>query len=456
MKNHSGAIAEFVSSLKLDWVPPNVLDKAKLIILDTCGIALASSTMDFGRMTIEVSRSLGGAEKSRIIGTPWRVASANAVLANGTLAHGLDYDDTLEGAVVHTGCCVVTTAMAAGEETGSTGRQVLETVVAGIEVMGKIGLAVPGKFPARGFHSTGLCGTFGAAASAAKLYGLDPTQMMDAFGICGSQSSGILECLIDGSWSKRLHAGWAAHAGIIAVLLAAKGFRAPHSVFEGRHGFYQAFAGEAGEELKPLLESLGKSWEIPRITFKTYPCGSISHPYMDCAQRLRQVHGVRVEDIVEVRCRTAEGVIPILWEPLTEKRRPSTSYGAKFSLPYSIAVMLVRGKAGLEEFSEEPIRDPQVLALAAKVNYELDPSIDFPRHFSGHVRVILKDGRILEESQPHPRGGLEMPLPPEEIIAKFRTNAGMALSAEKVERVIASVRSLEELPSIKELTDLLW
>lgn len=452
---YSGSIADFVSQLQLDRVPSEVLDKAKLIILDTLGISLASSTMDFGRMVIEVSRALGGPPQSLIIGTPWRVAAANAVLANGTLAHGLDYDDTLEEAVVHTGCCVVTTAMAVGEEMGSTGRQILDAVVAGIEVMGKLGLAVPGKFPARGFHSTGLCGTFGAAAAAGKLYGLSISQMMDSFGICGSQSSGILECLRDGTWSKRLHAGWAAHAGVISTLLAARGFRAPHSVFEGRHGFYRAFAGEEGQGLKGLVEGLGRSWEIPRITFKPYPCGGISHPYMDCALRLRQVHGVRPEDIQELRCRTAEGPIPILWEPLAEKRRPSTSYGAKFSLPYSIAVMLVRGKAGLEEFSEESVRDPQVLALADKVNYELDPSIDFPRHFSGHVKAILKDGRILEENQPHPRGGLEMPLPPEAIEAKFRDNAGMALPEEKVDKIVEAVESLEKIPSVATVAELL-
>jgi 2-methylcitrate dehydratase PrpD len=456
MGSYSEALAGFVDQLHLDRIPREVEGKTKLIILDTLGIALASSTMDFGRMVTEVSKSLGGPQKSRIIGAPWRVAAANAALANGTLAHGLDYDDTLEEAVVHTGCCIVTTAMAVGEEMGSTGQQLLEAVVAGIEAMGKIGLAVPGKFPARGFHSTGLCGTFGAAAAAGKLYGLSISQMMDSFGICGSQSSGILECLTDGTWTKRLHAGWSAHGGVIAALLAAQGFRAPRSVFEGRHGLYRAFAGEPGERLKPLLESLGEAWEILRITFKTYPCGSISHPYMDCALRLRQVHGVMAEDIVEVRCRTAEGVVPILWEPLAEKRRPSTSYGSKFSLPYSIAVMLVRGKAGLEEFSEEAVRDPHVLALAAKVGYEVDPSLDFPRHFSGHVKVILKDGKILEESQPHPRGGLEIPLPPEEIIAKFRDNARMALSAEKVERIVEAVENLERLSTITELADLLF
>jgi 2-methylcitrate dehydratase PrpD len=277
---------------------------------------------------------------------------------------------------------------------------------------------------------------------------------MDAFGLCGSQSSGIIEYLADGSWTKRLHPGWSAHGGVIAVLLAREGFRGPSTVFEGSHGFYRAFAGDSGLRLERLAD-LGKSWEIPRVAFKSFPCGSISHPYMDCALKLRQEHSVLPEDIEEITCRTAEGPVHRLWEPLAEKYRPRTSYGAKFSLPYSIAVILVRGKAGLEEFSDKCIHDPQILALTERVRYELDSTIDYPRHFSGHVRIRLKNGRILEENQPYPRGGAEFPIAPEELEAKFVANAGMALPGEKVERIVAAVRRLESLPSIEELAGFL-
>ncbi|MGH7775296.1 MAG: MmgE/PrpD family protein [Candidatus Binatia bacterium] len=432
MERYSQTVAGFVRGLRLDGIPPEIREKAKLICLDTLGIALASSTMDFGHMVLDVARALGGSRSSRLIGVSQKVAAGNAVLANGTLAHGLDYDDTLEEAIVHTGCCGVITALAVGEEIGANGKSVLEAAVAGIEVMCKVGLVAPGKFHARGFHPTALCSTFGAAAAAGRLYGLEIPQWVNAFGICGSQSSGIIEYLADGSWTKRLHPGWSSHGGVIAVLLARQGFRGPGSVFEGRHGFYQAFGGDnKGYHLERLSE-LGKTWEIPRIAFKSYPCGSISHPYMDCALRLRQKHSIQPEDVEEVVCRTAEGPVHRLWEPLKEKQQPSSSYGAKFSLPYSIALMLIRGRAGLEEFSDKAIRDEKVLALAAKVRYELDPTIDYPRHFSGHVKIRLKDGKILEENQPYPRGGLESPLPPAEIEEKFRANAMLALPQEKV------------------------
>ena len=380
--------------------------------------------------------------------------AASAVLANGTLAHGLDYDDTLEEAIVHTGCCAAMTALAVGEEVGADGRSVLEASIAATEVLCKVGLVAPGKFHARGFHPTAICSTFGAAAAAGKLYGLNLEQWLDAFGLCGSQSSGIIEYLADGTWTKRLHPGWSAHGGVIAALLAREGFRGPTAVFEGTHGFYRAFGGPNEYNFPKLLE-LGKEWEIPRLTFKSYPCGSISHPYMDCALRVKQQRNPASADIVEIVCRTAEGPVHRLWEPLAQKQEPPTSYAAKFSLPFSIAVMLVRGRAGLDEFSDAAIRDAAILALAKRVRYEIDSTIDYPRHFSGHVKVYLKDGTVLEENQPHPRGGFEDPIPPEEVEAKFRANARLALTEGKTDEIVDTVRRLEELSSIATLTALL-
>jgi len=452
METYSETIGRFAGELKLADVPPAVVEKAKLVFLDTIGIALASSTMDFGLMAINVARKLGGPKASLLIGTSDRVAAANAVIANGTLAHGLDYDDTLEEAIVHTGCCAGITALAAGEEVGATGAAVLEAAIVGTEVLCKVGLVAPGKFHARGFHPTAICSTFGAAAAAGKLYGLNVNQWVDAFGLCGSQSSGIIEYLADGTWTKRIHPGWSAHGGVIATLLAKEGFRGPAKVLEGTHGFFSAFGGKNDYDFEKILE-LGQRWEIPRLTFKSYPCGSISHPYMDCALRIKQKHSPHPDKIKEVICRTAEGPVHRLWEPLANKQKPVSSYGAKFSLPYSIAVMLIRGRAGLEEFSESAIRDHEVLDLAAKVRYEVDPTIDYPRHFEGHVQLKMKDGSVFTEDQLHPRGGYEDPLPPEEIEAKFHANARLALAEHDVEEIIRLVQQLEALPSISRLTE---
>jgi len=446
-------LARFVVGLEPKDLPAPVVEKARLLTLDTLGCCLAAVRYDFGRAARATAERLGGNPESALVGSTARVAAANAVLANATLAHGLDFDDTREDAIVHTGSVAVTTSLAVGEAAGATGRAVLAAIVAAVEVMCRVGLAVPGKFHARHYHPTALAGTFAAAAAAGKLYGLTEDELVRAFGICGSQAAGIIEYLADGSWTKRLHPGWSAHAGVIAALLAQSGFTGPETVLEGEHGFYRAFAGGfEPERLEQLLTSLGRVWELEQLTFKPYPCGSIAQPYMDCALRLREAGGVRADDIVEIRCRTAAGPVPRLWEPLASKHAPQNGYAAKFSLPYLLAVILTRGRASLAEFEDDVVRDPDVLAVASRVGYELDPTIDYPRQFVGHLRVRLKNGRVVEEWQDHPRGGPDSPMTRDEIESKFRGNASLVMSDERASLVIRSVLALDAEPDLQTLT----
>jgi 2-methylcitrate dehydratase PrpD len=235
----------------------------------------------------------------------------------------------------------------------------------------------------------------------------------------------------------------------VAALLAQAGFTSPRTVFEGTHGFYQGFAGAAPDpgRLTALGAALGHEWAIERLMFKAYPCGSINQPYMDCAARIRTRPGFDPAAVRDIVCRTAEGPVHRLWEPIAEKRRPTTPYGAKFSLPYCIALVMVDGAAGVEGFSEARTRDPRILGVAEKVRYVLDPTLPYPKRFTGHVRVELQDGRVLEETQDAPRGGPEHPLPPEELRAKFRANAVRALPAAQVDGL------LERLLAIDRATD---
>ena len=438
-------LARFVVRLSLDDVPASAVTAASLLTLDTLGNALAAVPEDFGRAVLTAAERLGGPTESTLIGRPARAAAANAALANGTLAHGLDFDDTREDAIVHTGSVAITTALAVGEAVGASGRRTLEAIIAAVEVMCRVGLAVPGRFHARHFHPTALTGVFAAAAAAAKLRRLDEDRLVSAFGIAGSQAGGIIEYLTDGTWTKRVHPGWAAHAGIVAATLADAGILGPESVFEGAHGFYQAFAGGHDDtRLAALLATLGTAWEIETLTFKPYPCGSIAHPYMDCALRLRERHRVDPAQIVAIRCRTAEGPVPRLWEPLAAKHAPPNGYAAKFSLPYLIATMLVRGRAGLAEFRDAAVRDPDVLRVASRVTYELDPTIDYPRRFIGDVQVRLASGHELAERQEHSRGGPEHPVTRAELEAKFRGNAGLVLDGDRIEELIRRVTALAD------------
>jgi 2-methylcitrate dehydratase PrpD len=444
--------ARFVGDLTLDGVPRSVVEQATLLALDTLGNALAAAGEDFGRAALDVAERLGGAPESALLGRAARVASANAAFANATLAHGLDFDDTREDAIVHTGCVAVTTALAAGEAAGASGYATLEALIAGVEIMCRVGLVVPGALHARHFHPTAIAGGFGAVAAAGKLYRLTEDQLTHAFGIVGSQAAGIIEYLADGSWTKRMHPGWAAHAGVVASLLARAGFTGPASVLEGEHGLYAAFAGgHDAARLAGQLDTLGRVWELGALTLKPYPCGSIAQPYMDCAARLRERHGIGAASTASIRCRTSAGPVPRLWEPLAAKHAPANGYAAKFSLPYLIAVILVKGRAGLAEFTDAAVRDRDVLALASRVTYEIDPTIDYPRQFVGDVEVTLGDGSRLRERQDRPRGGADAPLTRAEIEAKFRGNAELALPASRADAIIAAVSRLPAAPSLKDV-----
>jgi 2-methylcitrate dehydratase PrpD len=223
-------------------------------------------------------------------------------------------------------------------------------------------------------------------------------------------------------------------------------------VLEGGHGLYAAFAGgHDATRLSSLLDTLGSTWELSELTLKPYPCGSIAQPYMDCAARLRAEHGVKAEQITAIRCRTAAGPVPRLWEPLAAKHAPPNGYAAKFSLPYLLASIFVRGRAGLAEFTDAAVREADVLRVARTVVYELDATIDYPRQFVGDVEVTLADGRTLREKRDRPRGGPDAPLTRAEIEAKFRGNAGLVLPAPRVERAIAAVHGLARAASASEL-----
>ncbi len=411
-------LARFVAGLTLDAIPEPVAGKAALLVLDTLGNGLAAAGEDFGRAALDVAEQLGGRPESALLGRVGRVAAANAVLANATLAHGLDFDDTREDAIVHTGCVAVTTALAVGEAAGASGRAMLEALIAAVEVMCRVGLAVPGALHARHFHPTAIAGGFGAVAAAGKLQRLTEAQLVHAFGIVGSQAAGIIEYLADGSWPKRLHPGWVSHAGVIATQLARAGFT---------------------------------TWELEELTLKPYPCGSIAQPYMDCAARLRERDGIKADAVMAIRCRTSAGPVPRLWEPLAAKHAPPNGYAAKFSLPYLLATIFVRGRAGLAEFTEAAVRDPDVLRLASRVTYEIDPTIDYPRQFVGDVEVTLADGRRLRERQDRPRGGPDAPLTRAEIEAKFRGNAGLALPASRADAIVRAVSALAAAPSLSDL-----
>jgi 2-methylcitrate dehydratase PrpD len=386
----------------------------------------------------------GGAPEATVFTKAERLPAPNAALANGILAHTLDFDDTHTASITHPSACVVPAAVAAAEAAESSGTTLITSLVAGYEVTARIGLAASGAFHKRGFHGTPLCGAFGATAAAGKIYGLTVRELSHAFGIVGSQAAGIQAFLDDGSWTKRFHAGWAAHSGIMAAQLARAGFVGPTGVLENRFGFLSTHLGPTNFDASLLVEGLGVKWETLDLAIKPYPCCHFIHAFIDAGLHLRKVHGIAAVDIDSVEALVPEAEVPIVCEPMAVKMAPPTRFAALFSLPYCLAVALTRGHIGLDDFGEDEIRDPTIARLARRVSYGTVEAPRFPSVFPGTVRVHLRNGSTFERAEPVNRGHAENPLTSAEVRAKFTAVAGRALSSEGVGLLIAAVDRLEE------------
>jgi 2-methylcitrate dehydratase PrpD len=412
-------LAHAAQGVRANELPAAVRRVAADLILDVAGLCVAARGTDYIAAVLQ-SVEPGGA--CTAIGHPGGYAAIDAALINGIAAHGEDYDDTFEGGPVHAGAVIVPAVLAAAERYGASGDAILRGIATGTEIMCRLGLVAPMRVHKAGFHPTSVFGAIGSALAVSVTLGLDEKQTVDALGIVGSMAGGIIEYLAEGAWTKRLHAGWAAQSGIRAALLARGGFAGPRTVFEGTHGLFFGFANTAENDFTPLTGGFGNEWLMETVAFKPYACGTMIHPYIDCAIRLA-ARGVSADAIAAIACDTAEGIVHRLWEPLAVKQTPPNAYAAKFSTPFCMALGFIRGDVGLGAFTEETAHDPQVRALAAKIGYRIDPENLYPRAFTGHLRATLTDGTTIEERQPHFRGGAQEPLTAAEIEAKFVANA---------------------------------
>ena len=403
----------------IEGVPPAVRAKCEDLLVDVVGLCITARHTDYVRALLAGVDDDG---HCTAIGHERTLSAPAAAIVNGTAAHGEDFDDTFEGGPVHAGAVIVPAVLAAAERHGGDGKAALDGIAVGLETLCRMSLVTPKLVHKAGFHPTAVLGAVAAAAAVAKALRLDERGIVDAMGIAGSMASGIIEYLAEGAWTKRLHPGWAAQAGIRAALFARGGFTGPRTVFEGTHGLFSGFARTAEGDYEALVGDFGRRWVTETIAFKPYPCGTMTHPYIDCARRLA-ARGIKAEDIADIVCDVAEGTVHRLWEPLQAKQRPPNGYAGKFSTPYCIAYGFVHGGVGLSAFGDEAVRDPRVLSLAAKVGYEIDPDNPYPDNYTGHVRATLCDGQVIEERQPHLRGGAREPLSRADIEDKFALNA---------------------------------
>jgi 2-methylcitrate dehydratase PrpD len=399
--------------------PPALRETCERLLVDIAGLAIAARREGYVKAALDAWEADGA---STALGHARSLDSAGAAFVNGIAAHGEDFDDTFEGGPVHSGVVVVPALLAAAERHRIAGQDLLLGIAVGCEVMCRGSLVAPKRIHKAGFHPTAVLGAMGAAAGVAAALRVEDAVFASAQGIAGSMASGIIEYLAEGTWTKRMHPGWAAQAGLRAVELARAGFLGPRSVWEGEHGFLHAFANTTEGEWERLTGGFGERWVTETIAFKPYACGTMIHPYIDCARRLSGSLGRGFNDIARITCDTAEGIVHRLWEPLQAKRSPPNPYAAKFSIPWCVAYAMAHGAPGLEAFTDERVRDPRVLELAAKVGYRIDPANPYPDEYTGHVRIELKSGAVVEERQAHLRGGHREPLTRQDLEEKFRGN----------------------------------
>src|SRR5215203_2489360 len=412
-------LAEKIVTLTPGTLPVATMRKCEELLIDVVGLCVTARNEDY------IGSALAGCDDDgpcTVVGHKRALNAVVAVFLNGTAAHGEDFDDTFEGGPVHAGAVIVPAVLAACERHHPDGRMALIGIAVGTEVLCRLSLVVPKAVHKAGFHPTAIFGAMGAAAGVGAALGLNARQIVDALGVAGSMAGGIIEYLAEGAWTKRLHAGWAAQSGIRAALLARGGFVGPRTVFEGVHGLFHGFAHTTDGDYDALTSGFGSRWVTETLAFKPYPCGTMTHPYIDCARRLA-ARGIMPDAVEEMVCEAAEGTVHRLWEPLADKQGPPNGYAAKFAVPYLLATGFVHGGVGLGAFTENAIRDERVLALAARVKFVIDPDNPYPNNYTGHIRATLEDGSVVEDRQPYLRGGAQEPLTRQDVIDKFRLNA---------------------------------
>lgn len=413
-------LAGRIAAVDAGALPAAVRARCEETLIDVIGLCLAARNEDYVRAALAGWDDDG---PCTAIGHQRTLGAAGAAFVNGTAAHGEDFDDTFEGGPVHAGAVVIPAVLAACERHGGgDGAAALKGVAVGIETMCRLSTVAPTKTHKAGFHPTAIFGAVGAAVGVAAALRLDKRQTVDAMGVVGSMASGIIEYLAEGASTKRMHAGWAAQSGLRAALLARAGFSGPRTVFEGAHGLFHGFANTTEGDYEALIGDFGSRWVTQTLAFKPYPCGTMTHPYIDCARRLA-ARGIEADEIAEMVCDVGEGTVHRLWEPLAAKQAPNNGYAGKFSTPYCVAAGFLRGNVGLGDFTDAAVKEPALVALMSKVRYRIDPQNPYPKNFTGHIRATLRDGRVIEERQPHMRGGAHEPLSRKDIEDKFMLNA---------------------------------
>ncbi|HUI78057.1 MAG TPA: MmgE/PrpD family protein [Bryobacteraceae bacterium] len=443
--DYTRELAEFLQRLEPEDLPAEVLDRARYFLLDYLSVAVRGSQEESARCVQRMIQRTGATGHAVVIGTSIDTLPVFAALANGTASHGIEQDDTHGGGSIHLGTTMYSAALAlAGIFPETTSEHFLTAVVAGYEAAARIAMAAqPKQQYALGFHPTQTCGVFGAAVTASRLLGLTPSQSQAALGIAGSMAAGSMEFLAEGAWTKRIHPGLAAQNGINAALLAAEGFTGPLHILEGRDGFLHGYSRDAVPER--LTAGLGDSFEILHTAVKPHACCRYMQGPIDAILALMREHAIQPENIDNIEVAILEAGWGIVAEPAEKKCHPESVVDAQFSMPFGAAVAAVCGAAGLDQFTLEQIRSPQVRRLMKKVTLVKDSRLEetFPREWPARVTISVTGGQKYDKYIRYPKGDPENPLSWDEMAAKFRSLAGRVLPGPRCDEIVEQLSTLK-------------
>ncbi|MFT9850071.1 MmgE/PrpD family protein [Aneurinibacillus sp. REN35] len=432
----SRQLASYLVQATYEDMPAEAIEYTKLCMLDWLGSAIAGRNTPPIRMIQEMVEEAGGHPQATLI-TGGKSSVQQAAFINGASSHIVELDDIHKASIVHAATVVIPAALAVAEWRGASGQELLVSIALGYEVCYRVGEAV-GPSHYYHWHNTATCGTFGAAAAAGKLLGLNEEQMVHALGNAGTQAAGLWEFIETGAMSKQLHPGKAAMNGVLAALLAEKGFTGAEKIFEGKRGFFEAMS--ESYDADKMTSQLGRVFKIMENSFKVHASCRHTHHAMDLIKLLRMDKRIQPDDVKSIRVYTYQDVVNI-----TDNPDPHTVYASKFSLQYCVALTLVTGKTSLPDFTEEALYDRDIRAVMPRISVQVDPAIHaaYPNKWGARVEVELENGECMEFTTDYPKGDPENPVSAAELIEKFRVLTA-ALAEEERERLIQAVMSIEK------------
>jgi 2-methylcitrate dehydratase PrpD len=446
-------LVEHAIALPGERVSEEAREAAKRLFLDFLAVAVGGRWLaESSSIILQGTRLLAGSSSGpcTIVGEEAGYPAQYAALANGAMAHSMDFDDTYQAAYLHPGVPVFSALLALAEAEGKGGSEFLNAAVVGYDVACRVG-RVPGpNIIQRGFHPTGVVGIFGATAAGARLLGLSREQALNALGINISQAAGSQQFLVDGRWTKRLHVGLAAHNAIYALTFAGLGFQGSVSPLEGRDGLYRCFAGEERPALELAVDGLGEQFEVQNTAIKPYPCCRMIHGPLDAVGELRKAHRLSPEDVAEMEVALSPEAYRVVGDPPEIKRAAATEVQGQFSVYFGLAANLVDGDYSWQSY--QMLQDPVVRALMQRVTALPDDSL---RGFQSRVTILTKGGDRLTRDVPFPKGEPENPMSWEDLLPKVWSLAQGPLGTDRLERLISLVRDLESVDDLREVTALL-